>query len=64
MSINTRFAINIKNVDVYKKQNLYNYQHLINKWMYFVYKIKPDITFIICQFSKFNSDLKKPLLSQ
>lgn len=42
----------------YIKKNQYIYQYLISKLMYFVYRTKLDITFVISQLNTYNTNPK------
>lgn len=58
----TGFSIKIIESDNYKKTKLYFYQNLISKQMYLVYNIRLDMTFVVKQLDKHNSDPKKDYL--
>ena len=49
-------AIKITSSKNFKKTNFYKYQHLISKLIYLTYKIRPNITFVVGQLSKNNSN--------
>lgn len=51
--------INMLDLKNYKKANLYTYQRLIEKLIYFSCSTKLDISLIIGQLSRHNIDLKK-----
>lgn len=57
-----RSAIKITKSDGYNKINLEEYQWLIGKLIYLVYKTKINIAFIIRQLSKHNDNPKKGYL--
>lgn len=46
-------------LDDYNKTNLGDYQRLIKKLIYFAYKTRPNIEFIVEKLSKHNADPKK-----
>ncbi len=52
-------AINISDVDAYGEENLHTYQQLIGKLIYFAYRTKPNIVFVVSQLSKHNADPQK-----
>lgn len=43
----------------YKKANLYKYQRLVKKLIYLSCETRPDIVFVLRQFSKHNADQRK-----
>ena len=47
ISMMTWLPIKILELDDHNKTNLHIYQRLIKKLIYLVYKIRPDITFVI-----------------
>lgn len=55
----TGSSIEINESDDYEKIELCPYQHLIGKLIYFAYKTRLDITFIVGQLSKYNFDSRK-----
>lgn len=61
--IKTSLAIKMTHLDNYKVVKLYKYQYLISKLIYFAYSIRPDIIFVIRQFSKYNIDPRKNYFS-
>lgn len=48
--------IKINKLDDYNEIDLKKYQQLIDKLIYPTCKIKPDIAFIVKEFSKYNTD--------
>lgn len=61
--IKTGFFIKITKPNNYKKSKCCLYEHLINKLIYFVHNLKPDIIFAISHLCKYNFNLKKAILS-
>lgn len=49
----------MSDVDAYKEKDLYTYQQLIGKLMYFTYRTKPDLVFIISQLNRYNADSQR-----
>lgn len=56
--MNVRSFINIQKEDNYEKANLKIYQQLVGKLIYFLCSTRPDITFVVGQLNKYNSDIK------
>lgn len=50
------FFIEIIKSDDYKKVELWFYQCFIGKLMYITYSTRPDIAFIVKEFSKYNAN--------
>ena len=55
----TDLFIKILDSKDYKEANLHIYQRLIGKLIYFLYGTRPDISFVIGQLSRHNTNLKK-----
>lgn len=51
--------IEINKLDNYNKTNLSDYQKLIKKFIYLVYKMRPNIAFVVEKFSKHNTNSRK-----
>lgn len=54
--------IEIIKSDNYEEEKLCLYQHFINKLIFVIYGIKLDITFVVGQLSKYNSNSRKSYL--
>lgn len=57
--IKASLFIEINELDVYNKADLEDYQKLIGKLMYFTYRIRFKIAFIVRKPSKYHTDPKK-----
>lgn len=60
--VKARLSIKIVDLNNYKEIKLYKQQWLIGKFIYFVYKIKPNRAFVVEQLSKQNVNLKNNYL--
>lgn len=54
-----RSAIEINNLKDYKETKLQKYPRLIDKLIYLVYGIRPNIVFVVDQLSKHNANYRK-----
>lgn len=59
ISIKTGLVIEMLDLKDKRKTDLYKYQQLIGKLIYLVCEIKPNILFIVGQFSKYNANSRK-----
>lgn len=59
--ISIKMGLSIKMLDLkdYKEANLYTYQRPIEKLMYLSYSTRPDISFVVEQLSRHNTDPRK-----
>lgn len=57
--MNVEFFIKMTDLENYKEANLYIYQRLVGKLIYFWYNIRLDIIFVLEQLSRHNANLRK-----
>lgn len=59
ISMKANSSIDMSDLENYKEVNLYTYQCLIGKLIYFTYSIRPNIAFVVGQLSRYNANPRK-----